>query len=244
MKIKKVKEKVLQICESEEMPYKENKQTLIDLFDDLDNIRVNKPNKLQVLLALLRELANIKNRKAAFFEERTYRMKLSNLAFSIRMNDDDAPEDVIEELSENYADNARPAIKMNSELLKYAKEIIAGPEDKSKRYKKQVAMAMMILNDLQEFYLIPDVKEIFQSKAEDKDEDLQQAALNGLEIYYATEDAGEMTEAEQEKVEKIIKSTKNRSIASTCCQVLINAEKIGDLGAIMRMDGWKDRNYR
>lgn len=100
-----------------------------------------------------------------------------------------------------------------------------------------------MLNELQQFYEIKGIKEIFKSRIEDKDKDLQFFALYGLENYYAHETADELTKKEERKLEEIIETTKTRETASTCCQILISAEKIDEFGAMMRIDDWKDRNW-
>jgi len=64
-----------------------------------------------------------------------------------------------------------------------------------------------------------------------------------LEIYYANESADELTQEEERKLEEIIETTKTRETASTCCQILINAEKIDEFGAMMKIDDWKDKNW-
>jgi hypothetical protein len=157
------------------------------------------------------------------------------------MKDKDISDD-IEELTEEYDTDQRAAIKLSSELLKYAKEVIASKDDKSKRYKKRVIEAIRLLTELNKFYEIKGVKEIFQSKIEDKDGDLQFAVLSGLEEYYDYRNVDELTEEEEGKLEQIIKTTKDRSIASTCCQILINAGKMDEFEAVITMDDWKDKN--
>ena len=77
----------------------------------------------------------------------------------------------------------------------------------------------------------------------DKDNDLQFFALHGLEIYYAHENAEKLTKEEVAKLEALIKSTETRETASTCCQILINAGKINEFGALGRIDDWKDRHW-
>lgn len=243
MTIDKIQEKILKICSSEEIPYKENKQKIYDLFCELRKVEITTEKEIKTLISIHRELSKIKNRKASYLEEEIARLIIVDLPFRVRMNDHEIPENVIEELKEDYKSDHRASIKMSSELLRYGKEVVSSKDDKSKRYKKRIKEAIRMLNELQQFYEIKGIKEIFQSRMEDKDKDLQFFALYGLEIYYAHESADELTEEEEKKLEKIIKSTKTRETASTCCQILINAEKIDEFGAMMRIDDWKDRNW-
>ena len=243
MTIDKIQEEILKICKSDEIPYRENKRKLRDLFRKIENTELNNEEELKTLISIHRELSKIKNRKANYLEEEIARLIIVDLPFIIRMNDDEIPEDEIEILEESYKPNQRIAIRMSSELLKYGKEVVASKDDKSKRYKKRIKEAMRMLNELQQFYEIKGIKEIFKSRIDDKDKDLQFFALYGLEIYYAHESADELTIEEEKKLEEIIKTTKTRETASTCCQILINAEKIDEFGAMMRIDDWKDRNW-
>ena len=243
MVIDKINIEILRICKSDEIPYKENKQKLYDLFCELRKARISTVEETRSLVSLHRELSKIKNRKASYLEEEIARLILVGLPFRIRMEDESIPKDIIENLEDDYQEDQRIAIKMSSELLKYGKEVLTTKDDKSKRYKKRIKDVIRLLNELQQFYEIKGVKEIFKSKIEDKDEDLQFFALYGLEIYYAHECAEKLTKEEEEKLEEIIKSTKTRETASTCCQILINSGKIDEFGAMMRIDGWKDRNW-
>ena len=200
--------------------------------------------EVSALLELHRDLSEIKNRKASYVENIIAREILVRLPLSIRMGDKEIPEDGVEELLSDLSSEEREALKMSSALLKYARNIITSQEDKSKRYKNRVKEAMRILDELQQYYVIKGIKEAFQSKIEDKDQDLQFFALQGLAGYYNFEIADALTKAEEEKLEAIIRSTKVRETASTCCQILINADKIDEIGALIRMDAWKDRNWK
>jgi len=243
MHIEKIKKEILSICESDEFPYKKNKSKLYNLCDDLRDVRITNQEQIIVLISIHRELSQIKNRKASYLEEEIARLILVSLPFKIRMNDEKIPDDVVEELKDKYDSNQRVAIKMSSELLSYGKEVLASKEDKAKRYKKRIKEIIRMLNELQQFYDIKGIKEIFKKRMDDKDKDLQYFALYGLEIYYAHESAEELTKEEEEKLEEIIYSTKSREIASTCCQILINVGKIDEFSAVIRIDDWKERNW-
>ncbi|MEL7121855.1 MAG: hypothetical protein AAFO07_20575 [Bacteroidota bacterium] len=209
----------------------------------LESYEYENTKEVKSIIGVHQDLSSIKNRKANYIENEIGRRILVDLPLSIRMKDEEIPEDILEELKSDFQDEEREAIKMSSELLKYGKEIIMSKEDKSKRYKNRVKQAIRMLNELQQFYEIKGIKEIFKSKIEDKDKDLQFFAIHGLEIYYAYEHAEELTKEEEKKLEEIIKSTPTREIASTCCQILINAGKIDEFGAVTRIDDWKDRNW-
>ena len=58
-----------------------------------------------------------------------------------------------------------------------------------------------MLNELQEYYEIKGIKEIFKSKMEDND--LLFFALFALEIYYAQDNSDELTKEEEMRMGKI-----------------------------------------
>jgi len=244
MNIKKKSKEILRICLSDDIPYKENKQKLHDLYYSLEREKYEIVRDINILLSLHRDLTKIRNRKASYVEEEIARLILPQLAFNIRMNDEDIPEDIIEELSTEYSTKDRAAIQMSSEMLKYAQEVISSKPEKTKRYKKRIKESLRLLNELQQFFEIKGVKEVFFSKINDKDSDVQFFALYGLEMYYAHENVIDLTKKEEAEIEKIIETTKTRETASTGCQILINSGKISEFGAIHRIDSWKDKNWR
>ncbi len=243
MTVEKISKEILRICKSKNKSYKENKDKLVNYFNQLRYIEFENEEELAVLISLHRELSTIKNRKASFLEEEIARLILVNLPIRIRMADEDIPEDKIEELKENYESSQRIDLRMSSRLLKYGKEVIASKDDKSKRYKKRVKEIIRMLNELQRFYKIKGIKKVFESKIEDKYKDLQFFALYGLEVYFAFSGDDNLTEEISQELERIINVTKDRDIATTCCQILINAGKISQFGAVCRIDEWKDRNW-
>lgn len=242
--LKKICIELNEICKNSDYEYKDSKEHLIRLFHQLESHDFKDENEVRELIELHENLSEIKNRKASYIENEIGRRILVDLPFLIRMKDKEIPENIVEELKPRIQRDQRLAIKMSSLLLEYGKEIISRKGDKSKRLKNRVKEAIKLLNELQQLYRIKGIKEIFKSKIADKNEDLQFFALYGLEVYYSHQNTDELTEEEEDKLEEIIKSTKTREIASTCCQILINAEKIDEFGAIMRIDDWKDRNWK
>lgn len=244
MSIEEVNKEILKICKDDKSDYKENKKRLINLFHELEDMDFENEVELNELISLHRELTKIQNRKATYLENEIARRKLVDLPFQIRMNDEEIPEDVVEILEEEYQENQRLGLKLSSQLLKYGKEIIGSKEDKSKRCKNRIKEAIRMLNELQQFYEVKGIKQIFQSKIHGKDKDLQFFSLYGLEIYYAQESADKITKEEVAEIEKLIKTTKMRETASTCCQILLNSGNIDEFGAMIRIDDWKDRNWK
>jgi hypothetical protein len=46
-----------------------------------------------------------------------------------------------------------------------------------------------------------------------------------------------------QNLERIKDETEDRTVASTCLQILINAELIDEMTAMCEMDDWKDDHY-
>lgn len=241
--MEEISAEILKLCRGDKYPYKENKEKILTLCGKLEEFKIRDLHSTKAIIDLHKELSKLRNRKASYFEERIASAILTELPFRIRMRDEQIPEDTPEELSELDVSETRMTIKMSAELLKYGKEILASKDDKSKRYKKRLKEALRILTSLNDFYEIKGIKEMFMSKIDDKDEDVQFFALCGLESYYVQVNADKLTESEENKFDEIIKSTKTRETATTCCQILINAGKIDEFGAMMRIDNWKDRNW-
>jgi len=235
--------RVLELCEQDEPVYKAAKKELLKLFDQIEPQKISDEFELACIIDLHRKLSKVKNRKASFMEQNIGKNVFENLTFSIRMLDEDIPEDVIEQLEETVGAEHRISIKLHAALLKYAKEIAASKADKTKRYKKRVTQAIQCLDKLQQYYEIEGVKEIFVSNMSDKDEDLQFFALQALEVYYGYAEE-KMPEDEYEELEKIIESTQVRVIASSCCNLLICAGEIDRFGALLRMDDWKEKERK
>jgi len=66
--------------------------------------------------------------------------------------------------------------------------------------------------------------------------------LEGLENYYeVTED--EIDDGLLKCLNEILKKTDDRTVASTCLQVQINAGIIDKFTAVCEIDDWKDEHY-
>jgi hypothetical protein len=66
--------------------------------------------------------------------------------------------------------------------------------------------------------------------------------LEGLENYYSVSD-DEIEDDLIQNLERIRDETDDRTVASTCLQIQINAGKIDEPTAMFEMDDWKDENY-
>ncbi|MEM6263878.1 MAG: hypothetical protein AAGI38_15295, partial [Bacteroidota bacterium] len=173
MNLSEISKEIVHICTSDEFPYKKAKDKLNKLFDELRSSVNLRLESVQKLIYLHKKLSEIRDRKASYIEEEIARLILVRLAFKIRIADENIPEEVTENLSDTYQEKDRDAIKMSAELLKYGKEIVLNEKGKLKRHKKRVKEALRLLDELQRMYAIDGLREIFLSKINDKDEDVQ-----------------------------------------------------------------------
>ncbi len=147
-----------------------------------------------------------------------------------------------EELVAN-TDYKKPGKKIASRILGLAHEIMEIKDDNSKASGLRRSGSLSLIGDLICYYKIPFAKKLFVDSINSIDPDIQYAALQGLENYYSfTNDKIEA--ALLKNIQRIHKKTDDRTIASTCLQIQIEAGLINQLTAVFRMDDWKDKHYR
>jgi len=130
-----------------------------------------------------------------------------------------------------------------SRLIGLAQEILMLKDDNSKGSDLRRAGSLQLLVELINYYHIPVTKELFLASINSKNAKEQYAALEGLENYYnLTED--EITADLAQNLTLIIKETEDRSVASTCLQIQINAGIINEMTAISEIGKWKVDHYK
>lgn len=247
LEIIEITERIYKFSQFSSEEYKKSRQELYNLCFKLPSAGMKDEESVQKVIDLHRELVKVQNQRAASIEKDV----MSSLVSMCILIDRDNSENDLEEmeiLEEKYEGNERIALRLNSMLMNYAKEIITSEvtakEAKAKRYQNKIAQALQLLADLNYYYEIKGIKEIFKSKMQDENKKIQYCALSGLENYYGTENAEELTEKEEKLLEKIIETTNDRSIVFMCCQILINDGVFDEFDAMSRMDKWKDKNWR
>lgn len=247
MKVSKICKEILEICQNDDKTYKEylsdldKYSHLLMMFSMEKNI--GEADVINIIETQL-QLFTIKNRKARYIEYEIARLVLRRLP--VRISNQFESVFLREEaliLEEKYDKESEEDVKLNSNLLKYCHIVLKQKTDKSKRYKNRVKEALGILGELIKFYDIEKAREFFISRITEKDKGIQYNALDGLAAYYNWDASIELSETEISELEKIIETTDDRSIASSCCQIMINAEYIGEFGALDIMDEWKERNW-
>lgn len=244
--IQKISDNILQICKDDNIIYKENKNKdlCIKLFRELYLVKIEDEEDLDILISLHRALCEIKNSKAIYFENNLAKSILLDLPLKMCTDDTGLSEDELEILEDDDESPQGLALKLSIALLNHSKEILASKDDKSARYKNRVRLALELLCELQNFYILEEMKEVFQAKIQDKDKDIQYLALHGLKVYYGDDEDAFISKKEVKELKKIISTTTERTTASTCYQILINTFEIDELEAVVGMDRWKDKNRR
>ena len=129
-----------------------------------------------------------------------------------------------------------------SKFIELVQEIIGLKEDNSKGSGLRRAGSLKLLGEMISYYHIPIAKSLFADSISSKNKEEQYAALEGLENYYdVSED-----EIEDDLV-KILNDVKNetddRTVASACLQIQINAGIIDEMIAVIEIDDWEDEHY-
>lgn len=146
-----------------------------------------------------------------------------------------------EELAPN-TDYANVGKKMLSRLIGLALEVLELKDDNSKGGDLRRASALDLISELMDYYLLSFAKKLFVGSINSKNVREQYAALEGLENYYSLYDE-EIEEDLIQNLNLIKGETDDRTVASTCLQIQINAGVIDELGAVFEMDDWKDEHY-
>lgn len=146
-----------------------------------------------------------------------------------------------EELLSN-ADYDNMGKKILSRLIELAQEVLVLKDDNSKGSDLRRAGSIRLLGEMINYYHIPIAKSLFVHSINSKNKNEQYAALEALENYYdVSED-----EIEDDLV-KTLNDIKNeaddRTVASTCLQIQINAGIIDEMVALNEIDEWKDEHY-
>ena len=146
-----------------------------------------------------------------------------------------------EELTPN-TDYDNVGKKILSRLIGLALEILELKDDNSKGSDLRRASSLELFAELIDYYHIPIAKKLFVDSINSKNVREQYAALEGLENYYSVYDE-EIEEDLIQKLDLIKDKTEDRTVASTCLQIQINAGVIDEIDAVFEIDDWKDEHY-
>jgi hypothetical protein len=147
-----------------------------------------------------------------------------------------------EQLSPNTA-YAKLNKRILSRWIGLAQEILEIKDDKSKGSDLRRSESLRLIGDLINYYDIPIAKNLFVESINSKNVKEQYAALEGLEHYYSVSD-DEIEDDLINDLKRIKEETDERSVASTCLQIMINVGLIDQLTAVFEMDDWKDDHYK
>lgn len=203
------------------------------LFQDISYDQINEFCELTLKIAKTkgRIIRNIEKNIWLEISELPFRL-ISNLDIEIKEN---------EEISSS-CDYENGIKKIFSRILKLSLEVLKIDDDKSNASDNRRSGALKYIGEMLNYYNIPDSKNIFLESINSTNKQEQYFALTGLEIYYATTE-DKLSKKTITELNKIIKQTDDRTVASTCLQIQINAGIIDELSAVCSIDDWKDENW-
>lgn len=223
----------------------EGKDNRIDykyIFLHLDNALTNKIyyDDIVSICETILKIANIKNRIIRHLEKDFWNF-INNIPFQIILIQGLDISENEELLSDTDYDN--PNKRILSRLIRLVLEVLELKDDRSKGSSLRRAGSLRLLGEMINYYHIPVAKNLFVDSVNSKNTNEQYEALQGLENYY------DVTEDDiDDDLIKILNDIKNettdRTVASTCLQIQINAGIIDQMIALNEMDDWKDEHYR
>jgi len=146
-----------------------------------------------------------------------------------------------EELLANTAyDNTNKRIL--SRILGLVEEVIGLKDDHSKGSDLRRAGSLSVLGQMICYYHIPVARRLFVDSIKSTNKNEQYEALQGLENYYDFTD-DEIEDDLLEALDDIKDKTDDRTVASTCLQIQINAGIINELSAQFEIEDWRDEHY-
>jgi len=241
-KLKKHKN-IIEICKEIDLivEKKDNKKDYKYLYFDLLNAihEEIEYSEIVIFCNTVLKIAKTKNRILRYLEKDFWSF-INGLPFKILLNQE--TEILENEEIEPNIDYKNQWKKILSRILGLSIEILKLPDDNSKGSELRRANALKLIADLNGYYIIPDVKTLFLNSIKSKNSAEQYSALEGLENYYdVTED--QIDDDLVKTLNEIIKETDERTVASTCLQIQINAGIINEMTAVFEMNDWKDEHY-
>lgn len=132
--------------------------------------------------------------------------------------------------------------KILSRLIGLVQETLEIKDDNSKGSELRRAGSLKFLAEMINYFQIPIAKKLFIDSITSKNAKEQYAALEGLENYYDVSD-DEIEEDLINSLNHIKKETIDRTVASTCLQIQINAGLIDEMTAVFEIDDWNDDHF-
>lgn len=184
------------------------------------------------------KIAKTKNRTIRYIESDFWKF-VNNVPFQIVLMQK-LEIDENEEILSN-TEYEKPGKKILSRLLGMVKEILEIKDDNSKGSELRRSGSLEFIGDLINYYQVPIAKELFIKSINCKNAREQYAALEGLESYYSNYD-DDIEDDLLQNLERIKDETDNRSVATTCLQIQINAGLIDEMTALYEIDDWRDEH--
>lgn len=239
MKYKNIKE----ICREIDLiiEKKDNKNDYKYLYSDMLNVLKGKIDYSEIVIfcntVLL--IAKTKNRILRYLEKDFWDF-INKMPFQLLLIQ--RIEISKNEIIESNTDYDNQGKKILSRLIGLSKEILELPDDNSKGSELRRSCSLKLIADLINYYEVTDARNLFINSIKSRNKDEQYNALLGLENYYEFTD-DDIDDELIKTLNEIIKNTDDRTVASTCLQIQINAGIIDEMIAVSVMDDWKDDHF-
>ena len=236
MKYKNIKE----ICREIDLiiEKKDNKNDYKYLYSDMLNVLKGKIDYSEIVIfcntVLL--IAKTKNRILRYLEKDFWDF-INKMPFQLLLIQ--RIEISKNEIIESNTDYDNQGKKILSRLIGLSKEILELPDDNSKGSELRRSCSLKLIADLINYYEVTDARNLFINSIKSRNKGEQYNALLGLENYYEFTD-DDIDDELIKTLNEIIKNTVDRTVASTCLQIQINAGIIDEMIAVSVMDDWKD----
>jgi len=237
------KKDILEVCNEIDLIIagKDNRTDYKYIFLHLDDALTKKISYRQIVLICetIIKIAITKNRIIRHLEKDfwSFIIKIPFQIILIQKLDISENEELLANI--DYDNNNK---RILSRLIGLVQEVIELKDDNSKGSELRRAGSLKILSEMIKYYHIPIAKGLFVNSLNSKNKKEQYAALEGLENYYdVSED--EIDDDLVKILNDIKHKTEDRTVASTCLQIQINAGIIDEMIAVSEIDDWKDEHY-
>jgi hypothetical protein len=219
---------------------RDNKNDYKIIYRDLEEVLRKDINfsEIELICETVKKIATTKNRILRYLENDFWSFINKITIKIILIQGLDIKEN--EELLPN-TEYEEPKKRILSRLMELSQEVLALKNDNSKGSELRKCGAIKTINVLINYYQIPAAKNIYIDSINRKNKIEQWEALVGLENYFANIEE-EIEDSLIDNLDDIFAETDDRTVASTCLQIQINAGVIDEMSAVLAIDDWKEEH--
>lgn len=232
--VKEICDLIDQIIEDKDSKH-DYQYTYLSLQSSLNKITYD---EILLICETVVKIAKTKNRIIRFLEKDFWFFisKIPVHIFSSYGFDSDEDEDLEPNFIYENSDK-----KKLSRLMGLSVEILELKDDNSNGSNIRRAGSLNIIRELINYYTISIAKKLFSNSITSTNKNEQYVALEGLVNYYNIIDE-DIDDILIKNLNQIFKKTNDRTVASTCLQIQINAGVFDELSAVFKIDDWKRKH--